>query len=102
MYLRKSVVLKCINRLYILSLSHSPLLHESPDGEPETVGQCEVVLEDEACVHAGVRVGPLVRGEPSHDPDGDANQDVREQDVHPDLQSQRVHEREELEQKGGA
>ena len=44
-----------------------------------------------------MRVRPLVRREPGNDPDGDADEDVREQDVHPDLQGQRVHEGEELE-----
>lgn len=82
-----------------MSINHGlflPLLHECPDGEPEAVGQGEVVLEDEPGVDAGVRVGPLVGREPGHDPDGDADQDVGEQDVHPDLQGQRVHKGEQL------
>ena len=70
----------------------SPLLHESSDSEPEAVGQGEVVLKDQARVVARVGPGPLVRREPGHDPDGDGDQDVREQNVEPNLQCQWIHE----------
>ena len=74
------------------------MLHESPDREPETIWQCEVVLIDEpVLVHARVGDGPLVGREPGHDPDGHGHEDVGEQDVHPDLKGEWVHEREQLE-----
>ena len=38
-----------------------PLLHERAHGEPEAVGEGEVVLDDVARVHARVRGRPLVR-----------------------------------------
>ena len=40
------------------------LLHQSSHGEPEAVGEGEVVLDDVAGVHTGVRTGPLVGGKP--------------------------------------
>ena len=39
------------------------LLHQSSHGEPETVGEGEVVLHHVAGVHTGVRGRPLVGGE---------------------------------------
>ena len=84
--------------LHVPRCSHAylPLLHESPDGEPETVREGEVILEDEAGVHAGMRMGPLVRRKPRNDPDGDRDEDVCEENVEPDFQGQRIHEGEEL------
>lgn len=41
------------------------LSHESPDAKPETVEQSEVVLYEGGGRVAGVRVVPLVRGEPA-------------------------------------
>lgn len=76
--------------------SFVPLLHQRPDREPEAVREGEVVLEDEPGVDAGVGAGPLVGGEPGNDPDGQGDQDVGEQYVEPDLQSQRVHKRKQL------
>ena len=61
------------------------LLHQSPHGEPETVGEGEVVLDHVAGVHTGVRAGPLVGGEPGHYPDCEGDQEVGQQDVEPDL-----------------
>ena len=45
---------------------------------------------------AGVRGGPLHRGEARHDPDGEGDEEVGEQDVEPYLHSQGVHEGEQL------
>ena len=69
-----------------------PLLHQSPDGEPKAVGNGEVVLVDDARVDAGVRRGPLVGREPRHDPRGDGDEDVGEEDVEPDFEGEGVHE----------
>ena len=41
-----------------------PLLHQCAHGEPETVGEGEVILNNMARVHTGVGGGPLVRREP--------------------------------------
>ena len=38
------------------------LLHQSSHGEPETVGQSEVILDDVAGVHTGVGGRPFVGG----------------------------------------
>jgi hypothetical protein len=64
----------------------SPLLHECSNSKPEAVGQGEVVLEDQSRVVARIGSGPLVRREPGDDPDGDGDQDVRKQNVKPNLQ----------------
>ena len=68
--------------------TYVPLLHKSADGEPEAVGNREVVLVDDPRVDARVRRGPLVRRESRDDPDGDGDEDVGEQDVEPDLHGQ--------------
>ena len=83
----------------------SPLLHERADGEPEAVGDGEVVLVDDGAARsavsavgaAGVRRRPLVRREARHDPRRHRDEHVGEHDVEPDLQRQRVHEGKELE-----
>ena len=61
---------------------------------PEAVGEREVVLQRGAGagVAAGVRRGPLRRGEARHDPDGEGDHEVGKQDVQPDVQGKRVHE----------
>ena len=73
-----------------------PLLHECADGEPEGVAEREVVLHDILVVVAGAGRVPLVRGEASHDVDGGGHDDVRRQDVEPDLYRQRVHKTKQL------
>ena len=40
------------------------LLHQCAHGEPETVGEGEVILDNMTRVHTGVGGGPLVRREP--------------------------------------
>lgn len=72
------------------------LLHEGADGEPEGVAQREVVLHDLPVVVAGAGVVPLVGREPGHDVDGGRDDDVRQQDVEPDLYRQGVHKAKQL------
>ena len=69
-----------------------PLLHERAHGEPEAVGEGEVVLDDKPGVHAGVRGGPLGGREPGHDPDGEGDHQVSQHYVDPYVQGQGVHE----------
>jgi hypothetical protein len=82
--------------MYSIVPASLPLLHERPDSEPEAVWHGEVVLVDDARVHARVRMGPLVRGEPRHDPDRDGHQNIGKQDVEPDLEGKGVHKGKEL------
>lgn len=79
-----------------LGVEVAALLHEGADGEPEAVGQGELVLDDLGPGRvAGMRVVPLVRAEPGDHEHRYRDEDVGGQRVQPDLDRQRVHEREE-------
>ena len=70
----------------------SHLSEEGAGDEPEAVVDAELVLHHVIVHHAGVRVVPLVGGEPGHDEQGEAHQDVGGQHIQPDLHCQGVHE----------
>lgn len=53
------------------------LLHEGAYGEPETVGEWELVLNQVVLLVTGVGVVPLVGGEARHYEHGDGHQDIR-------------------------
>lgn len=57
--------LPCFQYFSTLILGQNTLSHESPDAEPEAVEQSEVVLYQGGGRVAGMRVVPLVRGEPA-------------------------------------
>jgi len=76
------------------------LLHERSDGEPEAVGECELVVQDDGLGVRGfaartVRTVPLVRAEACHDEQCHAHDQVRSQHRQPDLERQRRQEGEE-------
>jgi len=85
------------------------LLHEGADGEPEAVGERELVVQGGVVVVAAAgrrrrrRRGlvmmrgavPLVRTEPRHDEQRQADDDVRGEHRDPDLERQRRQEREQ-------
>jgi len=71
------------------------LLHQRADGEPETVGESELVVHDVAVDIARMRVVPLVRTEPRHDEQREADGHVRDHHRDPDFERQRPHEREQ-------
>ena len=68
------------------------MLHEGTEGEPETVEEGEVVGVGRSVVR--LLNLPLVRTEPADEEQYDTDGDVREDDTHPDLIAERVHERE--------
>ena len=70
----------------------SDLSEERASDEPEAVVDAELVLHHVVVHHTGVRVVPLIGGEPRHDKQGETHQDVGGQHIQPDLHSQRVHE----------
>ena len=53
--------LEWLNMEFLPWIEIWPLLHERAHGEPEAVGEGEVVLADVSRVHARVRGRPLVR-----------------------------------------
>ena len=57
------------------------LSEKSSSDEPEWVGDWELILHDVVLSVAGVRVVPLVRWEPGHHKQGEANQDVGGQHI---------------------
>lgn len=71
------------------------LLHEGADREPKRVGQRELVFQLLVFEIARMRTLPFVRREPGHHKYGDRHQNVGREHVHPDIGSQRVHEREQ-------
>ena len=71
------------------------LFEQGASNEPEGVGNGELVLHDVWFRVAWVGIVPLVRRKPGHDEHGEAHQDVGSHDVEPDLDGQRVHEREQ-------
>jgi len=72
-------------------LDVASLLHESAEREPQTVEDGEIV-GDRRTVRIVFDV-PLERTEPAHEEQHDADADVREDDAHPDLVGERLHER---------
>ena len=98
------------------------LLHERADGKPETVGQRKVISAADqlmlfrrmrlllmmlllvvvgithelvAVMAAASAIVPFVGRESSHHPHGQGNEDVGQSQKEPNLQSQRIHKREE-------
>ena len=65
------------------------MLHERPDGEPEAVGEGELVVDNVGVLVARVLVVPLVRTEPGDDEEDEADDEVRHEHVDPDLEGQR-------------
>ena len=66
------------------------LLHESSEREPETIEDGEVVRDSRSI---GVVLDvPLEGTEPRDEEEDDADPDVGEDDTHPDLVGQRLHE----------
>ena len=70
----------------------SDLSEEGASDEPEAVIDAELVLHHVIVHHTGVRIVPFIRGEPGHDEQGEADQDIGGEHIEPDLHSQRVHE----------
>ena len=63
------------------------LLHQRPNGEPETVGDGELVLLHVVFGVTGMRIVPLVRGETGYDIDGDRHQTIGCEHIQPNFDS---------------
>ena len=72
----------------------SDLSEESASDEPEAVIDAKLVLHHVIVHHTGVRIVPFIRGEPGHDEQGEADQDIGGENIEPDLHRQGVHEAE--------
>ena len=72
------------------------LLHQSAHCEPEAVPEGELILDELLVLRvAGVGLAPLVGREASQGHHGEADQDVGDEREDPDLQRERIQEREE-------
>ena len=70
-----------------------PLLHQGSYGEPKTVWQSKIVLKHKAsCVFTWIGTCPLVRWKSGYNPNCDRNQNVSQKNVHPNINSQWIHE----------
>ena len=78
-----------------LGIESRSLAQEGARNEPETVGDGKLVLDHVAVGVARVRVVPLVRRETRHDEQRETHQDVGGHHVQPNLDRERVHEREQ-------
>lgn len=78
-----------------LRVETGALTQQRARDEPEGVADAELVLHHVAVKVAGVRVVPLVGGEPGHHEHGEGDEDVGSHYVQPDLHRQRIHEGEE-------
>lgn len=78
-----------------LGVQIAALLHESPDSEPEAVRQRELILNDVLPGVTRMWIVPLVRAEPCYDEHRHRHQNIRRQDVQPDLDRQWIHKGEE-------
>lgn len=82
-----------ITEIYIPWFYVASLLHESPEGKPEAVEDGKVIGD---CGSISVVLNvPFKRAEPAHEKEDHAHTDVGEDDAHPDLVAQRVHEGED-------
>jgi len=68
------------------------LLHERPQGEPQTVPKCKVVCQDQSIL--AVLYVPLVRTDLTDKEQSYADPQVRADYTHPDVRREGVHERE--------
>lgn len=78
-----------------LGVEPAALPKESASDEPETVADAKLVLDHIALSHTRMRIVPLVRTEPRHHEEGEADEHVGGEHVKPNLDRQRIHEREE-------
>ena len=69
------------------------MLHQRADGKPEAIEQRELIVDDVGVDVARVWVMPLVRTEPRHDEQREADDQVRDQHRDPDLERQRRQKR---------
>ena len=74
-----------------LGVQIATLLHQCTNGEPKTVGQRKLILDDFGACVTGMGIVPLVRADPRNHEHHHRDEDVRSQHVEPDLNSQRVH-----------
>lgn len=74
-----------------LGVEPASLSQEGAGDEPEAVADAKLILDNLAVGHARVRAVPLVRAEPRHHEEGEADEHVRGQHVQPNLHSQGIH-----------
>lgn len=70
-------------------------MHERAHGEPETIPHGELILDVVVVQVARMFVAPFVGRETSQDHHDQADEYVRDERVHPDLERERIEEREE-------
>jgi len=71
------------------------LLHEGTDSEPKAITQTKLVAYEARFANgtARMRIAPFVRRKSTHEEHGERDASVGHQNVQPDVQCQRFHER---------